>query len=104
MPLTPQSAIQNNFFTFPSIVHMYNVQIWQIWKGWIFLAAQSTIEKENNSNYLNINTILVLQLGEYASLLAKWLQYYIGVVQQIITVLHRVGQANDDGWPQILGY
>ena len=54
---------------------MYNVQIWQILQGWIFLLAQSTIEKLSQ---LNSNTILVLQLGEYASLLAKWLQYYIG--------------------------
>ena len=82
---------------------MYNVQIWhwQILQGWIFLLAQSTIEKLSQ---LNSNTILVLQLGEYASLLAEWLQYYIGVVQQMITVLHRGGQANDYGSPWILGY
>ena len=80
---------------------MYNVQIWQILQGWIFLLAQSRIEKLSQ---LNSNTILVLQLGEYASLLAKWLQYYIGVVQQMITVLHRGGQANDYGLPWILGY
>ena len=31
--------------------------------------------------------------------LAKWLQYYIGVGQQMVTVLHRGGLANDSSIP-----
>ena len=35
--------------------------------------------------------------------LSKWLQYYIGVVRQMITVLHGGGVSNDYGTPWILG-
>ena len=34
----------------------------------------------------------------------KWLQYYIGVVCPMITILHRGGLANDYGIPWILGF
>ena len=44
--------------------------------------------------------ITVLQRG----VIAKWLQYYIGVGQQMVTVLHRGGLANDSSIPWILGY
>ena len=36
--------------------------------------------------------------------LAKWLHYYIGVVRQMITLLHKGGVANDYDIPWILGF
>ena len=45
--------------------------------------------------------ITILHGGEG---LAKWLQYYIGVVRQMITVLNRDGLANDYDIAWILGY
>ena len=36
--------------------------------------------------------------------LAEWLQYYIGVGQKMVTLLHRGGLANDSGIQLILGY
>ena len=45
------------------------------------------------------NVLLPMHCGG----LAKWLQYYIGVVWQMITVLHGGGVSNDYGTPWILG-
>ena len=61
-------------------------------------------EYNNEWKLLRLGAVHILRNRGCWGGLSKWLQYYIGVVRQMITVLHRGDVANDYGITWILGY